>query len=156
MDVKLIRHPLFSDMPHCLSNITQFQALVTHIDDMHICVGHPDPHFVEMVEARKGRLLSSSGSVAAVNDRSSSVVFKDERYSATVRSADCQILTSATKCSQCASYRTNLRSSYHKWTKRNLSPSSSSHVNDRWLTTPERKQKSTELKKRARSAESIV
>jgi len=49
---------------------------------------------------------------------------------------------------------------YHRWQKRNTSPSSSTqttgHINNRWLTTPERRQKTIKLRQCVKSAEVAV
>ena len=114
-----------------------------------------------MVEAKKGKLISSSGDIAAYVDRNAAVELNGQSYGATVRSAKCQILTSGTKCPECVHYRDIIRSIHHRWQKRlKTSPSqltsTHSHVNDRWLKTPERKAKVAKLRQRVRSAESMV
>ena len=116
---------------------------------------------MEMAEAKKGKLMSSSGDVAAFVDSNAAVQLNGQSYSVTVRSAKCQILTSAIKCPECISYRDIIRSIHHRWQKHlNTSPSkltgTHSHVNDRWLTTPEKKEKTSKLKRRVRSAEGMV
>ena len=92
-------------------------------------------------------------------DTSGQVMLNGQRCPTTVRSAECQVLTSALKCPQCVSYRNTMRAMYHRWQKRKSSSpihSTSTHTNDRWLTTPERKIKTSLLKARVRSAESTV
>ena len=149
--------------PQCLFNVpTQLQAanltqLLSSIDQLNVCAGHPDAHFVEIVEAKKGSLKSATGDVAAYIDSNALVELNGQRYSKTLRSASCQLLSSASKCPDCVAYRDNIRSTYHRWIKTTPSTSaSSSHTNDRWMTTPERRMKTAELKSRVRSAESAV
>ena len=135
------------------------QVLLSTISQLHICAGHPDKHLLDFVSAKKGQLLSASGNVTAFLDTSGPVMLNGQRCPTTVRSAECQVLTSALKCPQCVSYRNTMRAMYHRWQKRKSSSpihSTSTHTNDRWLTTPERKIKTSLLKLRVRSAESTV
>ena len=76
---------LSKEVPTLVDSTASVQKLLNHINKLNMCVGHPETHFVEMVEARKGRLLSAAGSVAAVTDRSAAISFQGHRYSATVR-----------------------------------------------------------------------
>ena len=81
----------------------------------------------------------------------------------TVRTCSCELLVLDAKCSSCQNYRSNLRAMYSKWSKRQvaaesvqMSDSSSSHTNDRYLNTPEKKMKVDDLKKRVHAAEASV
>ena len=121
--------------------------------------GHPDQHFVDMVEARKEKLFTASGTIAAFLDKSFQVALHGHSCLATVRMSGCQILCSTVKCTHCVGYRDVLRAMYHRWRKWEISPSrpsTSSHINDRWLTTPEKKMKTNQMRIRIRSAESAV
>ena len=152
--------PPLSDIPtHLEAN--QLQHLLCLLDQLRVCPGHPDDHYVDMVRAKKGKLISTSGDIAAYIDSNAHVQLNGQTYSTTVRSTKCHILTSVTKCPACASYCDTIRSIHHRWQKRlNTSPSkltsTHSHVNERWLTTPERQEKRTKLKQRVRSAENMV
>ena len=71
----------------------------------------------------------------------------------TVRMCNCKLLVKDTKCSSCQNYRSNLCAMYSKWSKRQaaaekvqISNSSSSHTNDRYLNSLE-KMKVDDLKK---------
>lgn len=138
------------------------QQLLSTIDQLiNVCAGHPDTRFIDMVEAKKGSLKSSTGSVSAYMDSNAAVELNGQSHSKTVRSTRCQLLSSASKCPVCVAYRDTIRSTYHRWVKTcrkspSTSVSASSHKNDRWLKTPEMRKKVTELKKRMRSAESTV
>lgn len=146
-----------SRLPTKLELITDLKKLLSTIDQLCLCAGNPDQHFVEMVEAKKGKLLSPSGTVAAFVDRNAPILLNGKIVHATVRSSECQILTSASKCPQCVRYRDTVRAMHHRWQKRkpSLQPTSS-HINDRWLTTPEKKLKTCMLRQRVRSAEAAV
>ena len=137
------------------------QLLLSTIDNLHVCAGHPDAHFLEMAEAIKGTLKSINCSVAAYVDNNAPVEVDGKNYIKTLRSSGCHLLCTTSKCSVCVSYRDNIRAMYHKWIKssKNMpstSASASSHVNDRWMRTPERREKAASLKRRMRSAESTV
>ena len=108
-----------------------------------------------MVKNKKGIILNSAGDVAAYLDDEFEVYNYDkQKLSETVRTSGCLILTKNSKCSQCTSYRQILRSIYHGWLKRQTaSPSKTmnSHVNERWLNTPERRGKMIQIKSKLRN-----
>jgi len=117
----------------------------SQVDQLNICPGHPDEYLVSMVNSKKGKtIFNSSGDVAAYVDNEFEVHYNKQKYSETVRTSDCLILTKNNRCLHCTSYRHNLKSMYHKWLRRQaISPSKlmNSHVNERWLNSPERKEK---------------
>ena len=105
--------------------------------------------------------MSSGENVTAYIDRAVPVELNGQIYNATVRSVKCQFLTSSSKCSSCVAYHDALRSTYHRWMKSSNKPSTStgstkSHVNDKWLRTPEKKEKLENIKKRIKSADKII
>ena len=128
--------------------------LLNLLDSFKVCPGHPDKMFVDMVEAKKGRLMSKSGqSINAKVDSFSPVFFSGEEHAKTVRVSACEMLINGTKCSSCVAYRDSLRSMYHRWTKqKSLSPtkrqSTRSRTNLRWLTTPEKTKRYSQLRSR--------
>ena len=149
--------PLLSNIPETM-DASSLNMLLELIDKLNICPGHPDLHFVKMVSAKKGKILSHDGKVSAYVDDNTVVKLNGETYTKTVRTSKCELLCKTAKCSSCKSYRVNLRSMYASWTKRSQQvrpdeDSSSSHTNDRYLNTPEKKSKIDSLKKRARHAE---
>ena len=127
---------------------SDLQELLSTIDKLQVCAGHPDQHFVQFIEEK-------SRNTTAILDRSGVFVMNGCIYDVTVRSTKCEVLTTSLKCSQCVTYRNTLRTMYHRWNKRTV-PSSSSHTNDRWLTPAEKDAKSTMLRQRAKSAESAL
>ena len=87
--------------------------------------------------------------VAAYVDDKYDVHYEDHRFSETVRTSDYLILTNDKRCSQCTSYQQNLCSIYNRWQRRKTISASltiDSHVNERWLHTPERKEKMIQMK----------
>lgn len=131
-------------------NAESLSRLLTKLDGLSICAGQSDIHFVKMVAAKKGKILSPNGKIAAYVD--------DDSYTKTVRTADCELICPSTKCESCKSYRANLRSIYNRWSKqRGFNGSdTSSHTNDRYLNTPEKRAKMDGLRKRAHNAEEEV
>ncbi len=136
-------------------------VLLTILENLNVCCGQPDLHFVKMVLAKKGAILGQDGRVSAFVDNEI-VMLSGMVYQRTVRTGDCDILCPApgSKCSKCADYRANLRSLYCRWSKKHSngpevsssSESSSKYANDRYLNTPEKLTKIHSLRKRAMNA----
>lgn len=139
-------------------NVTEITRAISSLETLSVCPGHPDPHFVDMVSSKKGKVISPSGNVAAYIDCNAAVTLKGQTFGQTVRSSNCKILVPNGKCSACVTYRDSLRAMHHKWTKRqDESPSkvtsTHSHVNERWLNTPQKKTKLARVKLRLRASE---
>ena len=96
--------------------------------------------------------------MASFVDDYASVSLNVETFSQMVRTAECVLLVRSVKCQCCKSYQGYLRKSYARWSQR--SPErvieSSSHVNDRFMCTPEKKAKLAKLRTRAKVAEQNV
>ena len=123
-----------------------------------VCPGHPDQHFIEFINSRKGRLLSKDKHTVAFLDRYALVTLNGETYSETVRSSSCELITHGIKCSSCIAYRDPLRVLYNRWTKqKNRSPSKQTDSCSRTpfssLSTPERRERFSNLKSRMKAAE---
>lgn len=101
-----------------------------------------------MVNAKKGKIISSDGKVAASIDQYAPVSVNGEHYRATVRTGSCEMVSTSHKCTSCKSYRDTLRAMYNRWCKRRTCDLSdtSSHSNERYLSTPEKKAKMSKLK----------
>ena len=69
-------------------------------------------HFVKMVSAKKGKIISPDGKVATYVDNYITEI-NGETYTSTVHTSDCELLCSSIKCSLCKSYRANLRAIYN-------------------------------------------
>ncbi|SMN01866.1 hypothetical protein SPONN_135 [uncultured Candidatus Thioglobus sp.] len=127
-----------------LISLTQLLAL---IDNLNICIGHTDSHLVSMVSAKKGRILSGNGKVVASVDSYASVFSNGTYYTKTIRTSDCQMVSSSSRCEVCTKYRPTLRAMYHRWSKGHSKDSAtSSHTNERYLSTPEKKKMKTRLR----------
>ena len=128
------------------------------IDCLNVCPGHPDDHFVSMISAKKGTLNSCSGVPAAVLDSYAPVLLNGCNFTKTVRTSACELLVNNVKCSSCKMYRATLRTLYNRWSSRKSShvAETSSHANERYFNTPEKKVKMKNMRKRARIAETEV
>lgn len=141
-------------IPETLTSET-LHDLLQQVNCLNICCGQPDAHFLSMIKAKKGRITSPDGHVRAYIDEHAPVTHGDDCYQATIRTASCELLTTANKCSSCKTYRGALRSMHSRWVKRNACDMSdtTSHSNERYLNTPQRKLKMSKLKKRVVVAE---
>jgi hypothetical protein len=94
-------------------------------------------------------------SPAAVVDGSYPVELNGEQHARTIHTSCCQLLSNSTKCQSCVSYRSTLRATYHRWHKQQdkLGTPSSSHVNDRFLQSPQKTAKTKRLRARLTSAQ---
>ena len=109
--------------------------LMAVLEKCSLCPGHPDKHFVEMAQCKKGELRSSdSKTVVTTVDQYAPVYVSDQKYDSTVRCTKCTVIVQdKLKCSSCVAYRGTLCKTYHRWTdKLNSSPdrctAPSSHV----------------------------
>lgn len=73
-------------------NCEKLSQILSLLDHLHICAGQPDEHFVKMVVAKKGKILSPNGKVVAAVDKSP-VELNGTFYSQTVRTSECEVLT---------------------------------------------------------------
>ena len=137
-----------SRFPARMSTPSTLSQLLSRLDRLTVCSGHPDAHFVSMAKAKKGKFVSSNGELTAFLDTHTGPD--------TVRTATCQMLTSSTKCPQCATFRPTLRAMHHRWSKTNKRELPHSHTNERWLNTPQRSSKTRHLKKRVKKAEKQI
>ena len=119
----ILNHEISKEIPP-LSNIPEIidedhvAVLLAKLDALNVCSGHPEQHFIEMLNDRNGKLYNSSGGVAAYLDNTCSVYSGDgEIISGIIRMSNCMILTEKTRCANYIAYRPNLRSIYCRWLK---------------------------------------
>lgn len=147
-DVDLKKCTSLRNMPEHLSS-DSLNDLLQQLNNLNVCYGQCDPHFISMFKARKGKIFSSSGNVVA---------FLDSHIQVTIRTVSCQLLSTFKKCPSCTAYRNTLRAMYSGWSKRSSSDFSdvSSHTNDHYLSTPEKIFKMSNLKRKVKSVEKQV
>ena len=140
--------PALASIPTQLT-AESFASLLSTIDRLHVCAGHPDPHFVSMVSAKKGVLKSSTGAASAILDDYAPIVLNGEYFTETVRTSGCELILNDVKCQSCKAYRATLRVMYSRWSSRDSSTISktTSRVIERYLNTPEKKAKMENMKK---------
>ena len=73
------------------------------IDQLQVCPGQPDKHFVELVQKCKGCIKAADGTLVASVDNHGIV---GEEFGVTVRVAKCDLLTNAAKCDSYKKYPT--------------------------------------------------
>ena len=115
--------------------------LLNRADKLNICAGHPDSHFVSMVEEKKGVLKTRGGQPASALDDYAPVVLNGESFSQTVRTTKCEMLVNGLKCETCKVYRAYLRKSYAHWSQRCCEELTdvSSHTNIQYIVTLQRR-----------------
>ena len=143
-------------------NGVKLSQLLATVDKLLICAGQPDDHFVRMVLAKKGKVLSSNGKVVAYVDNER-VELNGELYPQTVHTSECEVISHSVKCSLCSQYKATLHSMYHRWNKQKLhgggqssttdssSETSNSQMSD--ILTLQRKLQTDDLRRRAHNAE---
>ena len=133
-------------------------ALLMQLDRCTVCPGHPDKHLVEMLSSMKGKLTSRHGDdIVASLDSYAPVMLNGEVYVQTIRFKSCEIIVGSAKCGHCIQYRDSLRKSFHRWEKKEISPSrrtaTSSCTNFALFNTPEKLQRYKKLKSRSVATE---
>ena len=131
-------------------------SVLSQLDGLSICPGHPDEHLVQMMKERKRSDHSS-----AYVDTGSNVFLCGKLYTETVRVSSCHMLVTSGKCPACTAYRPSLRKMYSRWKeKKRASPtklvSTSSKTNIRYLRTPEQQKRVALMRSRIESAEQKV
>ena len=138
---------VLQDIPQCLCP-ESLNLVLERLNKLNVCSGHRDPHFVSMLNAKKGKVTSSDGKIAA---------YVDSPTQATIRTTSCNLLTTSKLCPPCATYRNALRAMYSRWCKRctnDISTDRSSHSNERYLSAPEKVKKMNGLKQSLSSRKS--
>ena len=74
----------------------------------------------------------------------------------TLRTLKCEVLCGTGKYSACTKYRPVLRSMFHRWSKKCSDAIPAAFTNERYMNTPQRKEKTGKLKKRVHIAEQTV
>ena len=131
----------------------QLNSLLNKIDGLPICCGQSDSQYIEMLNAKKGRILSVRGDTSAYLDNGP-LEINGKTISQTIRSSKCKLLGSSC-CCYCKKYLKNLREIYRRWSKRSVG-SPGVCANERYMTTPQKKAKMSKLRYRARTAETEI
>ena len=89
---------------------TALNRLLKLVDSLNICAGHPEDHFLDLADSRKGKFQSAGNSTVAFTDTYYPVSLNGKEYSRTIRTSACEILVHGPKCDVCKKYRSSLRS----------------------------------------------
>lgn len=129
----IVNHQRCSSLQEIPNHLSMywFKVLVSRLDAMNVCCGNPDANYTEMLESKKGKIVSATGATIA---------YLDTNCQKTVRHHSCILLTEEkySKCSGCSSYRDNLRSIYYNYIKSKQSEPSV-RSNFRYLSSPQKK-----------------
>ena len=130
-----------------MNSPSTLQALLNVISTSKICEGNYDDKFVSLLDARKGFIKAANGIVSAYIDEIVSANSDTNGSCRTVRSSHCEILTNKNKCLKCVGYRSNLRALHARNAieKSEEKVEVSSHTNYRYLSSPEKKARLTNL-----------
>ena len=126
---------LFNAYPKTIS-LDALKSLMQHVSGASLCHGNFEPVFIEVARLRKSKFSSSSGEIVATLDESMCIIVDGVEYSATIRHVNCSILLmEQSVCLTCSEYRSTLRAlvSRHRRLK-----TVSSHINTRYMRTPQR------------------
>ena len=142
-------------IPEQLTPLTLLH-LVNTIDQLHVCPGNPDNKFVDMVTSKKGVIKSVVNTAWILP--AAPVICNGKLFLSTVRRCDCQILTMDIWCAACKTYRYSLRKMCQRTSDHSSSPvtDTTRHANAKYMTTPEKKEKISKMKRHVSVAEREV
>lgn len=157
LEVTPFRCAPLSGIPRVL-DCSGVNTLLRIINEHKICAGNPDQAFIPLAKARKGVFKGQNGvTVTARQDTQYPVEGESGTIVGTIRSEGCQLLICQgvqTRCQNCNAHRNSLRkmlSRSAKGKEKSLAPDS--HVNLRYLNTPEKQQKHQQMKTGITSAQ---
>lgn len=101
--VDVDRCAALSSVPKIL-DVASLSHLLSCLEALPVCLGHPDMHFMEMVNAKKGQLRGHTGDVVAFTDSYAPVHLNGKWYARTVLTSSCELLLHTDKCSPCNEY----------------------------------------------------
>ena len=114
--------------------------LVGAVKSANVCLGNFDDQFIKLAQMKNGVFYSNKDQLVAILEESFCFTLSKERRSGTVRHVKCDILLKEqTVCRICVNYRNTLRALVSKVSKVPSTPTCSTHVNIRFMKTPQRK-----------------
>ena len=129
------------------------QKLISVLDTARVCPGNPDEQFITLANAHKGEFKMSTGEIKARVEKKFIVEADGDVYKQTIRTTSCSLLVGQGKCSNCKSYRHQLRAMHSRSSRK--SATTAKYANNRYLNTPEKK-KLTKLQARVNTVEREV
>ena len=97
-------------LPVTVKTKIALNRLLKLVDSLNICAGHPEDHFLDLADSRKGKFQSAGNSTVAFIDTYYPVSLNGKEYSRTIRTSACELLVHGPKCDVCKKYRSSLRS----------------------------------------------
>ena len=76
-------------------------SLLVAVNNLQVCAGHPESHFVTLYESKQDTNRSHDGSITAYKD-AHAVILNGDAYPSTVRTSKCEL---PAKCASCMQYR---------------------------------------------------
>ena len=153
---ELFVHGHVVDIPNCqalssfgsITTTEKVNEILVLLTSLNVCIGHPDKHFIELCNARKGQFVGKNGEIVAIKDDYCPVVVNGGICNETIRTSKCEMVVTNERCSKCKHHRSALRSMHTRFIKHDSEKCSqaSSHTNYRYLKTPERKKRMSRLK----------
>ena len=139
---------LTKSVPEIISTKPVLNLLLKLVDSLNVCAGHPDQHFLELADSCKGIFQSANKTTVAFVDDYYPVQLNGGVHTDTIRTTACELLVHGSKCNACKQYRATLRSPHSRkvGVQRSDGTNVSSHVNIRYLRTPEKRQRISNLK----------
>ena len=143
--------PVLTSVP---SHVTCFAKVVKLLTTLTEAIGNYDDNFITMSE-KKGKFVNIKGDVVAFLD-SKGIHCNGHSISKTIRHINCELLLvrdTSNRCEQCIAYRLVLGAMHRHFKQRHVpSKLSDSHINNRYLSSPEKVRKINELQANLRAA----
>ena len=133
-----------------LLEIGSANSLLVTVNNLQVCAGHPESHFVTLCESKQDTIRSHDGSITAYKD-AHAVILNGDAYPSTVRTSKCELLVNTAKCASCMQYRGVLRALYSRQCKTTIKATQertkvSSHTNYRYLNAEEKNERISNLR----------
>lgn len=128
------------EFPTLISSPSLMNRILIQLNNLEVCAGNPDDHFLQMADSRNGVFKNSANEVAAYVDAFAPISTEGVVHDRTIRTGRCEgLVKELTKCVACNNYRSTLRSLYSRWSSRQTSDPGqhtavSSHTNYRYIT----------------------
>ncbi|XP_070544327.1 uncharacterized protein [Ptychodera flava] len=122
-NVQCEKKKTLSTMPKIVNSVSMVLTILDKVHHGRVCMGNPDPKFLELSKARQGTFKKSGREEEVVGYQHVAPLpnRRGEILEATIRSAQCQMLLDNDKerCGDCSQFRNSLFAMHHRYrTKR--------------------------------------
>ena len=146
--------PALTSVPSHMTCLAMVVELTTTLTEAQICISNHDESFIAMSEERKGKFVNLKGDVIANMDNKE-IQCNGQSIHNTIRHMNCEVLIvpgTSYRCEQCQAYRPVLRAMHHHFKQRHIpSKLTDSHINNRYLNSPEKVRKINEIQAKLRA-----